>query len=144
MVPDLTLETIYFNTPTDFKMEFSLCGICNVRYLSASVTDKKSFLHALKKSVSRSRVIIAVGGFNSKDNLPKTISKAVGLSLSESESAAVKNIFSEGLIPNGAIPLINPNDILCGLVLETENQSIIMLTENKENRFEIVERLVLP
>ena len=74
MVPDLTLEVIYLNEPTDFKMEFELCSSSNVRFLSLPVKSRVEFLTAISKSVVRSRAIIAVGSFNPLDKhyIPRT------------------------------------------------------------------------
>ena len=83
MIPDLTLEVIYINQPTDFKMEFELCSSSNIRFLSMAVKDRTEFLTALSKSVVRSRAIVTVGSFNPLDKLyvPKIIAKATGYEL---------------------------------------------------------------
>ena len=147
MVPDLTLEVIYLNQSTDFKMEFELCGCCTVRFLSKSVSDKNAMLLALSKSVIRSRAIVVVGSFNPLDSdyIPKTISKAIGFTM----RSVNKNEFGiesgvEFPLPDTAIPLITSNGILGGCVLEKNDQSIIMLTDDRTIRHIIVSELVCP
>ena len=143
MVPDLKLEVIYFKTSTDFKMEFKLCNLCNVRYLSAMVNDARSFLIALQKSVSRSRVVITVGGFNGEEYVPELLAKATGSGLCDIKA----NEFSEAntiSIPNGAVPMYSKSGDFGGAVIEKGDQAIIMLSENKEITHEILDLLVSP
>lgn len=143
MVPDLKLEVIYFKTSTDFKMEFKLCGLCNVRFLSAMVNDTRTFLQALQKSVSRSRVIITVGGFNCDEYLPQILSQAIG---SKTVEVKVNEFSEEGFakIPEGSVPLYTKSGDFCGAVIEKGDQSIIMLSENKELSHEVLDTLVSP
>ena len=147
MVPDLTLEVIYLNEPTDFKMEFELCVGSNVRFLSLPVKSKAEFLSAISKSVIRSRAIITVGSFNPLDNLyiPKVIAKATGYELKAVENEKY-GISAENpvFLPNGSLPLVDANGNLCGCVLESNDQSIIMLTSERELRHNIVSNLVCP
>ncbi len=147
MVPDLTLEVIYYNQPTDFKMEFDLCGCCNIRFLSASVKNRTDFLTALGKSVIRSRVIIAVGNFNPLDTeyLPKIISKATGYVLKpvDKKEMDIKNT-GEFPLPQTSVPLVTTNGLIGGCVLENADQSIIMITGDRNLRHELVTELVCP
>lgn len=147
MVPDLTLEVIYLNQPTDFKMEFELCSSSNVRFLSLPVKSQGEFLTALSKSVVRSRAIITVGSFNPLDKLyiPKIIAKATGYELGAVENeiigiAAENSVF----LPKTSLPLVDSNGNLGGCVLENNDQTIIMLTSDRELRHTIVSDLVCP
>lgn len=147
MVPDLTLEVIYFNQPTDFKMEFELCGSCNVRFLSACAKSRSEFLTALSKSVVRSRAIITVGSFNPLDGdfLPKIISKAAGYVLKPVDKAQLSIINSgEFSLPETAIPLVTAEGVLGGAVLENSDQTIIMLSDERALRHTLVSDLVCP
>ena len=147
MVPDLTLEVIYLDQPTDFKMEFELCSSSNVRFLSLPVKSHAEFLSAISKSVVRSRVIIAVGSFNPSDKLyiPKIIAKATGYELSQVQKEIFGIVSVDSvLLPKSALPLVDANGNLGGAVLESNDQSIIMLTSDKELRFDIVKNLVCP
>ena len=147
MVPDLTLEVIYLNQPTDFKMEFELCGSVNARFLSIPVKSHTEFLTALSKSVVRSRAIITVGSFNPLDKLyiPKIIAKATGYKLQNADAQSF-GITSENcvLIPEGSLPLVDINGNMGGCVLENNDQTIIMLTSDRELRHNMVAELVCP
>ncbi len=147
MVPDLTLEVIYFGASTDFKMEFALCGSCNVRFLSFLAKSRTEFLMALQKSTMRSRVIIAVGSFNplDRDYLPKIIAKATGYVLKPVD----KTLFSvadlgEFSLPDTAVPLVTASGEFGGCVLENFDQSIILLTAERDLRHTLVDELVCP
>lgn len=147
MVPDLTLEVIYLNQPTDFKMEFELCGSSNVRFLSLPVKSHAEFLSVISKSVVRSRAIITVGSFNPLDKLyiPRIIAKATGYELKAVENEKF-GIASENavLLPEFSLPLVDENGNLGGCVLESNDQVIIMLTSDRELRHSIVTNLVCP
>lgn len=147
MIPDLTLEVIYYKQPTDFKMEFALCGCCTVRFLSMSVKDRGGFLSALGKSVVRSRAIIAVGSFNPLDSeyLPKVVARATGYPLKAADKAkfAIEGA-GEYPLPTTAIPLVTADGMLGGCVLENSDQSIIMLTGDRKLRHRLVNDLVCP
>lgn len=147
MVPDLTLEVIYLDQPTDFKMEFELCSNSNVRFLSLPVKNRDEFLSAISKSVIRSRAIITVGSFNPLDKLyiPKIIAKATGYNLKEVEKEKFGIESNEPiLLPASSLPLVDEKGNLCGSVLENNDQSIIMLTSDRELRHGIVTNLVCP
>ncbi len=145
MVPDLTLEVIYLNESTDFKMEFDICGTSNIRFLSHLTHSKSTFLSTLGKSASRSRVIVTVGSFNPLDELyiPKIIASATGYKLNVLENNLLKTSLEYSL-PEGAIELITCSGVLGGAVLESNDQAIIMLTADREIRHEIVHDLVCP
>lgn len=147
MIPDLTLEVIYINQPTDFKMEFELCSSSNIRFLSMAVKDRTEFLTALSKSVVRSRAIVTVGSFNPLDKLyvPKIIAKATGYELKavEKEKFGISSN-SEILLPEKSLPLLDDEGNLAGCVLENFDQTIIMLTNDRELRHKVVTDLVCP
>ena len=147
MGPDLTLEVIYLNQTTDFKMEFELCGCCNVRFLSHMAKERSEFLNALGKSVVRSRVVVTVGSFNPLDcdYLPKIIAKATGYVLKpiDKEKFAIISK-TEYPLPVSAIPLVTESGMLGGCVLENNDQAIIMLTSEREMRQSLVSQLVCP
>ncbi|MBQ5765297.1 MAG: SpoIID/LytB domain-containing protein [Clostridia bacterium] len=147
MVPDLTLEVVYLNQPTDFKMEFDLCAAGNVRFLSAITKTKNEFLSALSKSVSRSRVIVTVGSFNPLDSeyLPKIVANATGYILKPVDKSKFQ-IVNDGelLLPDTALPVVDFKGNLAGSVLESNDQSIIMLSSNREHRHNVLGELVIP
>ena len=147
MIPDLTLEVIYINQPTDFKMEFELCSNSNIRFLSMAVKDRNEFLTAISKSVVRSRAIITVGSFNPLDKLyvPKIIAKAIGYELKEVEKEKF-GITSQGeiLLPEKSLPLVDNEGNLAGCLIESQDQAIIILTNDRELRHRVVTELVCP
>ena len=147
MVPDLTLEVIYLNGTTDFKMEFDICGCANIRFLSHITHSRAQFLAALSKGVVRSRVIIVVGSFNplDADYLPSIISKATGFVEKTVDTTAYNMpLDTEYALPERAIPLITKGGVLGGCVLENNDQSIIMLTADRDIRHELLSFLVCP
>lgn len=147
MVPDLTLEALYLNQTTDFKMEFELCGNCNTRFLSIVTKNRNDFLAALSKSVIRSRAIIAVGSFNPLDSeyLPKIIAKATGYVLKPVNKAAFQIITpGEFFLPDTALPLVDSSGNIAGCVLESNDQAIIILTSDRNLRHRVVHDLVCP
>ena len=77
MIQNLKLDIIYHSTPSDFEMEFNLCGCCRMRLLNDKTTDKKSFVKALARGVSRSRVIIACGPIFGADGIINIVAKYV-------------------------------------------------------------------
>lgn len=143
MVPDLTLETIYYKQPTDFKMEYDLCSVCNTRFLATAAASGREFLRALQKSVARSRVIVTVGGLESKDYLPLLLCRAIN----EQPAVIVSAVNTQGMgysAPPKAIPLLDTKNNLCGMVIERKDQSIVMLSEDKQRREYAVLNLVMP
>lgn len=147
MVPDITLEVIYYDQPTDFKMEFELCGCINVRFLSTFAKDRSELLTALSKSVVRSRVIAIVGSFDpsNQEYLPKIMAKAVGYKLKAVDKEKF-DITAPGdcYLPDTALPLVDVRGSLAGCVLENRQQSIILLTSERELRHRVVNELVCP
>ena len=147
MIPDLTLEVIYYNQPTDFKMEFELCGSCNVRFLSNTAKNRSEFLSSLGKSVIRSRAIIALGSFNPLDSeyLPKIVARAIGYALKPVDKELFK-ISTPGdvILPETAMPLIEASGAVAGCLLESNDQAIILLTSDRELRHKVVGDLVCP
>lgn len=147
MGPNLTLEVIYFNQSTDFKMEFEISGCCNMRFLSHLTHNKSDFLSALSKSVIRSRVVVAIGSFNPLDSeyLPKIIARATGYILTPLNKAEFSvNSSMEYSLPEKAIPLINGEGQLGGCVMENNDQAIILLTSERELRHTLLSSLVCP
>ena len=147
MVPELSLEIIYYKQKTDFKLEFLLCSACSVRFLSTLTTEPKALTRALKRALSRSRAVVLVGSFcfENAEYLPKLISSAVGIPLAAVDQAHY-DILSETqiLLPAGAIPLVSISGNCGGCVLERADQSLILLTDDFALRHEISGDLVCP
>ncbi len=144
MPKDVKLEIIYFKQNNDISLEFGLHGNYSLRILSSRAVDKKGFLSALKRAVSRSAIIISVGGFGA-DNIPSLISKAIGKEEKIISSKDFDFIDStEHTIPADSIPLITSDGVYGGYLIESGPQTIICLTDKKNVRLDIVHELVVP
>ncbi len=145
MVQNLKVDVIYHLTSSDFEMEFNLCGCCRMRLLSDKTTDKKTFIKALARDVSRSRVIIACGPLFSNDGLIKTVATAIGSStvLCNNKTYGIKGEEQISII-NGSTPLVTPDGYFGGCIIESGPQTIILLTENKAFRKAIMQNLIHP
>ncbi len=145
MIQNLKVDIIYHRAASDFEMEFNLCGCCRMRLLSDKTTDKKSFITALARDVSRSRVIMACGPLFGDDGLIKMVGVAIG------NGTAVCNNKTYGInddaeisIINGSTPLVTPDGYFGGCIIESGPQTIILLTENKTFRKSIMQNLIHP
>ncbi|MBE6729903.1 MAG: hypothetical protein E7568_06700 [Ruminococcaceae bacterium] len=145
MVQNLKIDIIYYNTPSDFEFEFNLGGCCHSRVLNNRTHQPKEMLSSLAKAVSRSRVIIIVGETNGEAGLISLVSKAVGVPLSDVNTAEYG--IKEPSLPkilDKSLPLVSKDGILCGCIVESGPQSIILLSENKSLRKDICDSLVFP
>lgn len=145
MVQNLKLDVIYHKAPSDFEMEFNLCGCCRMRLLNDKTTDKKTFLKALVRDVARSRVIICCGPLFGADGLINMVGKAIGngTSLCDNKTYGI-NSDEEINIINGSTPLVTPDGYFGGCIIESGPQTIILLTENKGFRKAIMQTLIHP
>ncbi len=144
MQPNLKVDIIYYKTPTDFEMEFYLGGCCHMRQLSDKSTDKKSYVKSLATAVSRSRVIIACGPLFSDTGLINITAKAIGhpLKIISAEETSIKSGQDIEII-EGSVPLVLGGDF-GGCIIESGPQTIILLTENRELRKNVMESLIHP
>lgn len=145
MVQNLKVDIIYHLTPSDFEMEFNLCGCCRMRLLNDKTTDKKSFVKALARGVSRSRVIIACGPLFGADGIINIVATAIGngVSICDSKTYGIKSD-EEIKIINGSTPLVTDDGYFGGCIIESGPQTIILLTENKAFRKNIMQNLIHP
>lgn len=145
MVQNLKVDVIYHLTPSDFEMEFNLCGCCRMRMLSDKTTDKKSLVRALARDVARSRVIIACGPIFGADGLINVIATAIGSGVEVCDSKTYGiNSSDEIKIINGSTPLVTPDGYFGGCIIESGPQTIIVLTENRAFRKAIMQNLIHP
>lgn len=145
MVQNLKVDIIYHLTPSDFEMEFNLCGCCRMRLLNDKTTDKKTFIKALARAVSRSRVIIACGPLFGADGLIKTVASAIGSGTCACDNAAYGIKGEEQIeIINGSTPLVTSDGYFGGCIIESGPQTIILLTENRGFRKSIMQNLIHP
>lgn len=145
MLQNIKVDIIYYLTNTDFEMEFNLCGCCRMRLLTDKASDRKSFINMLSRAVSRSRIIIACGGLFSETGLIHTVAQAVGKPLETASNAeyGIKGD-SEIKIISGSIPLVTPEGYFGGCIIESGPQTIILLSENRNIRKNIMQNLIHP
>lgn len=145
MFQNIKVDVIYHNTNTDFEMEFNLCGCCRMRLLNDKTTDKKSFIKALARDVSRSRVIIACGPLFGADGLINTVATAIGTGVTPCDNKTYGINGDDAIqIINGSTPLVTPDGYFGGCIIESGPQTIILLTENRAFRKSIMQNLIHP
>lgn len=145
MVQNLKVDIIYHSTPSDFEMEFNLCGCCRMRLLNDKTSDKKSFVKSLSRAVSRSRIIIACGPLFGENGLINTVATAIGsgTSLCDNYTYGIKSEEAIKII-RGSTPLVTADGYFGGCIIESGPQTIILLTENRNFRKSIMQNLIHP
>lgn len=145
MLQNIKVDIIYYLTPTDFEMEFNLCGCCRMRLLTDKVSDRKEFIHSLSRAVSRSRVMICCGSLFGESGLISGVAAAIGKSVVKADNNAygIKEGGDIGII-DGSMPLVTPEGIFGGCIIESGPQSIILLSESKNIRKSIMTTLIHP
>ncbi len=138
MAKDVKIEILYYKSSADVSLEFGLHGDYPMRLLSSSCSDKKSFLTQLKRAVSRSEIIITVGGYT-EDNLPVFIARAIG------KKGYIPDYSKSGIItdckyvlPEGSVPLTSKNQTFGGFLIECGPQTLISFTDDKKVMLDIV------
>ncbi len=145
MFQNFKTDIIYYNTTTDFELEFNLCGCCRMRLLNDKCADKKTLLASLSRAFSRSRVIILTAPLFDGSNIIKTVSVAIGKSVEKADLATYNiNSATDIEITKGSTPLITPDGIFGGCIIESGPQTLIMLTDNKSVRKTIMKDLIHP
>ena len=145
MLQNIKVDIIYYLTPTDFEMEFNLCGCCRMRLLTDKVSDRKEFIHSLSRAVSRSRVMICCGSLFGESGLINGVAAAIGKNVVKADNNAygIKEGGDIGII-DGSMPLVTPEGIFGGCIIESGPQSIILLSESKNIRKSIMTTLIHP
>lgn len=143
MLKILKTDIIYYNTNIDFEMEFKLGGCCRMRTLHDKCSDKKSLVFSLSRAVSRSNIIIVTAPIFSGSNITQTLSAAIG-STAETINNANYNIKSENEIQiiKNSIPLVTPNGVYGGCLIQSGPQTLILLDDNKPLRDLIMQNLI--
>jgi len=143
MIPNLKVDIIYYKTQSDFELEFNLSGYCRMRIFKSSANTPEELLNSLACDLDRSRVILVVTDVLGNDCGVATISDAVGLKLEPIDKTAL-NIKStdEIFIPKNAVPLVSKSGAYGGCIAESGVQSIIMITDNRALRHDIMKTLV--
>ncbi len=137
----LKAEIIYFNGTTDFEFEFNLNAISPMRLLTECPTDEKGLICALSLAVSRSRVTFITSNFD--DSFVETIAHAVGFKTETiiSEEYGITERFANKFISNG-VPLVTADGKYGGIILESGPQSLILITNDKAVRKQLMNELV--
>ncbi len=145
MQQNIKVDMVYYRTPSDFEMEFNLCGCCHMRLLSEKAQDRQSLIRSLARAVSRSRIIIACGPLFDKDGLIPLVAAAIGTKTQQISNRDY-GINSEGYtdIIKGSTPLVTPDGFFCGCIIESGPQSIIILSDNRDLRKQILKELIHP
>lgn len=145
MLQNVKVDIIYYMTPTDFEMEFNLCGCCRMRLLTDKTNDRKSLVHALSRAVSRSRVILCAGPLFSDTGLINSVALAIGRPLERVDNARY-GIVGNGEISviKGALPLVTAEGVFGGCIIESGPQSIVLLSESKGIRKSLMTALIHP
>lgn len=145
MIQNLKVDIIYHLTPSDFEMEFNMCGCCRMRLLNDKTTDKKSFIKSLARAVSRSRVIMVCGPLFSENGIISTVATAIGSRTVLCDNAAYGIAGDDKIeIIEGSTPLVTPDGYFGGCIIESGPQTIILLTENRSFRKVIMQNLIHP
>lgn len=145
MLYNLRSDIIYYRTGSDFELEFNLCGCCRMRLLTDKPTNKKAFVHSLARAVSRSRVILIAGPLFGLDSTIQTVAQALGTT-TEIVDNATYNISSDDEIEiiKGSLPLVAGDGSFGGCIIESGPQTMILLTDNKTLRKNIMTNLIHP
>lgn len=145
MIQNIKVDVIYYMGSKDFEMEFNLCGCCRMRLLTDQVKDHKSFIHALSRAVTRSRVIMCVGPLFGEEGLIQNVSAAVRIPLEdvENEKYGIRSNSRIEII-KGSLPLVTADGIFGGCIVESGPQSIILLSESKSVRKSLMTSLIHP
>ena len=143
MAKDVRIEILYFKTPADVSLEFGLHGDYPLRLLSSSCNTISEFFTSFKRAVSRSEIIITVGGYG-EDNLPAFIAKAIG------QKCVMPNLRNQKIIaqttyilPEKAVPLAPKSRVFGGFLIESGPQTIISLIDDKTTRLDIVNQFLV-
>ncbi len=142
---NLRVDVIYYTVQSDFEMEFNLGGCCRMRLLTACTEDRKAHLKALSYAVSRSKIILTCGPLFGQSGLIYITAKAIGKDLIKINNKDY-GIADEGEIEiiNGSLPLVTSNGIFGGCIIESGPQTLIMLSENRAIRKDIMQNLIHP
>lgn len=145
MLYNLRSDIIYYKSGSDFELEFNLCGCCRMRLLTDKPSNKKAFVHSLARAVSRSRVILIAGPLFGQDNTIETVAQALGTTTEVVNNNAY-NISSEDEISiiKGSLPLVSGDGSFGGCIIESGPQTMVLLTDNKTLRKNIMTNLIHP
>lgn len=145
MFQNMKVDVIYYKTNTDFEMEFNLCGCCRMRLLTDKTPDRKTMVHSLARAVSRSKIIIIVGSLFGESGSIVSVAEAIGskLSITDNKTYGIKSDNEINII-SGSTPLVTNDGIFGGCIIESGPQTMILLSDNKAVRKNIMQLLIHP
>ena len=143
MAQSMKVDIVYYKTATDFEMEFNFSGCCRMRLLTDKSSDKKTLINQLARAVSRSRVIIVTGALFGKEGIIENVSVAVGrdLVIVDNKKFGIESK-DEIKIIKDSIPLVSSEGIFGGCITEQGPQTLILISENKTVRKNIMNNLI--
>ena len=145
MFQNLKVDVVYYNTNTDFEMEFNLCGCCRMRLLTDKALHKRGFVQSLSRTVSRSKVIISVGTLFGDDGIINIASAAIRSKLEVVDNKQYGIDSTETIeIIAGSLPLVTPEGFFGGCIVENGPQTMVLVSDNKNIRKSIMKTLIHP
>lgn len=140
----MNIEGIYLNTQVDNTFDNMMSSVADYTG-SAKADDAKSFLQLLAAAVERSQVIIAIGPLTGRIGLIQILSKGLGLPITnvDWDTMGIAPI-DDMTLPSGAVPLLNDDAEIAGMILENGGQSIIVLDDDAEHRAKMLEMYIEP
>lgn len=145
MFQNIKVDVIYYKTGTDFEMEFNLSGCCRMRLLTYKAPDRKVLVSQLARAVSRSRIIIIAGSLFGDEGIIKTSAAAIGrnITVADNKQFGIDGDDKIEIIEN-SVPLVTKNGIFGGCIIEQGPQTLILLSDNKNIRKNIMKNLIHP
>ena len=132
MIQNIKVDIVYYMTAADFEFEFNLGSCCHMRLLNDKAKDKNAYVNSLARAVSRSQIIISCGPLFGDDGLISVCSAAINHGLQKADNKAYGIASDDSIdIIEGSVPLVTPEGYFGGCIIESGNQSIILLTENR-------------
>ena len=137
----LKTEIIYYCDKIDFEFEFNLNATSPMRLFTACTDNEKGFLSSLSLAVSRSRIIFITAVF--EDKFVETIANAIGFkteTIVPDEYGIIEKLSNKFI--TGGVPLVTSNGVYAGIILESGPQSLILITNNRAIRKQLMSELV--
>ncbi len=139
MITNLKVDIIYYKTSSDFELEFNLSGCCRMRILKDNIKNSRELVNALARDVARSRIILMVSDLFGDKNGVETLCAAIGYKyLPADKSAHSIKTGDEIYMPTGALPLVTKSGQYGGFIVECGQQSIIVVSSDRNLRHEIM------
>lgn len=143
MLENIKTEIVYYDTQTDFELEFNICGCCNMRLLTSSENNADKLLSVMARAISRNKIVIITG--NLTDDIVELIAAGIGYGTETVDTQELYHTDSPiSKTISGSVPLITESAILGGCIVESGPQSLILLTSERNIQREIMKNLIEP